>query len=401
MKKRSLLVTLLVFTALSSSAQLGNVAGKAKKSVVNKVEEKIEPKNDPKPATPAETPPAAKENDTPATGEPVEKTPATPPPPEPPKPTFEEIRAGLMELPVARLAPGDQYYQASDPLSGFQQKHVGQILFANAKTDKATMTDATFKNSFTSGEHIEARIFLETSICNYLTYTRTATKGSNNMNDFKCSMSTYLIINGDRSTKIKLDTDAKFEGEDRSLTCYRETVYATDANKKYNRERIVDALNKLPIGTYSIEMEVWAGDSTTSYYSTSLKPVCTGSFTYVKKTAANLSYGQKFTDIKAFKKDPVFEKKALDYLISYGTANGFHHKYLATMITSDWTVHYEAYSNRILNRTIHVYAKAKHQDGKCYMYEYELSQAYNNGKYVPELNYEGLLLGSERMIDCD
>ena len=111
--------------------------------------------------------------------------------------------------------------------------------------------------------------------------------------------------------------------------------------------------------------------------------------------------GAKFTDVKAYKKDPVFEKKALDFLNSYAVTNGFHHKYLATIITSDWTVHYEAYTNRILNRTINVYAKAKKDDGSCYMYKYELIQYYNNGKYAPELGYGGLLLGSEKEIDCD
>jgi hypothetical protein len=116
-----------------------------------------------------------------------------------------------------------------------------------------------------------------------------------------------VTINGER-----IERQFRLKEIDKKLATFSNPLYSY-VNKD-DTEFYREYLNKLPIGTSKVKVELWGGIQHTRYGNRTMKPICTGEFTMIRKTDKPLAYLRKFSEYEPKRKDPAVEAAALKVL---------------------------------------------------------------------------------------
>lgn len=299
---------------------------------------------------------------------------------------FENQRAKLRaEFPNLVPESDPSYQKHEGMVNSFHQNHVGQILFSKTAIPRDVSSDVGLSSTFTFGDDIHARLFLQTGFPNYYCYK----SGSNTpieTNDHRIVM--YVYVN-DRKQEDE-DMIKTFPKRDmKTKTSVDFQLYGTGKGGQEELNiKLVDRLNRLDPGTHQIRLEVYARAHMEGFnnYGSTLKPIASGEFTIVKEKGAVLKRGGDGFESYRAQKDSELEKATLAKVTQAFVKPGA--KYEKIVIGShDWEVERNPYNSTVLGRRAKVYAYFK-DDGACYLERFFMIQDFDGLNYQKTIRFE-------------
>jgi len=284
-------------------------------------------------------------------------------------------------------------YVKGNPFANqFHKDNVGKIFFSTTvTTNPEKLTAKSFTDTILYGQEIDVRYFLPTSICNYLVYDSANVTLEENR---ECNYVVTVTINGER-----IERQFRLKEIDKKLATISNPLYSY-VNKN-DTEFYREYLNKLPVGTSKVKVELWGGIQHTRYGNRTMKPICTGEFTMIRKTNKPLAYLKKFSEYQPKKKDAVIEVAAMKAMTLAMKEEGKTENYTkAVIMKEDWTISRDEYTGAILSRQLPVVGFFKKEDGTCHTQQFIIFQTYvGGGNYSTSVSaqYPGGVID----IDCD
>jgi hypothetical protein len=294
-------------------------------------------------------------------------------------------------------------YVKGNPFANqFHKDNVGKILFSTkVTTNPEKLTAKSFTDTILFGQEIDVRYFLPTSIRNYLVYDSvnvTLDENTHRMGEGSPNSCNYVVIvtiNGERIER----GDRLVKMDEKKLTTFSDPIYSY-VDKK-NTEFYREYLNKLPVGTSKVSVELWGGSRYPNDGNRTMKPICTGEFTMIRKTNKPLAYLKKFSEYQPKRKDPVIEAAAMKAMTLAMKEEGKTENYTkAVIMKEDWTISRDEYTGAILSRQLPVVGFFKKEDGTCHTQQFIIFQTYvGGGNYSTSVSaqYPGGVID----IDCD
>lgn len=186
--------------------------------------------------------------------------------------------------------------------------------------------------------------------------------------------------------------------DEKKLTTFRDPIYSSTS--KQNNDFYREFLNGIPVGTSKVKVELWGGSRYPSDGYRTMKPICTGEFTMIRKNDKPLNFQRKFNDNKSMKKDPAVEAAALKAMTLAMQQEGKTENYTKVLILeTDWKISSNEYTGAILSRSLPVVGFFKKEDGKCYERYFTIRQSYaGGGNYSTGLTVDG---AKTEAIDID
>jgi hypothetical protein len=295
---------------------------------------------------------------------------------------------------IIEYPQGEKDNIIADPaLFSFQDKYVGQIVFAKEKLSKDKTVETIFTNKFNFGDAIYARAFLKNPIYNYpIYYPGPSASRNDNHNWF-----VQVTINGDRNKTnsfIAGDNNApKYKG----WTTWQLFFYAKGEDAVENKDWFVQVLNNLLDGEHNLEMELYGGRDRIAYTN---GPIAKGTFTITKAGGKKLGVGRTWGVVNSKMKNNELEKQMVQAMKEKAASEGWKEDFSKAKITvDDWNVVKNEYTGEKLYRTIEGVIYAKWPEGHCTMQEFSFSQDWKGTAFSKSLSCSGI--GNQTTIDCD
>lgn len=298
---------------------------------------------------------------------------------------FENQRAKLRAEFPNMVPESDPAYQKHDGIANtFHQNHVGQILFSKTDIPRDVSSDAGLSSTFTFGDDIHARIFLQSSFWNYYGY-KSGTNTPVSSNDHRVVMYVYIddykrmedVIKTLPANDMKTKTSVGFP------------IYGlSKLGKEEPNMKLVDMLNDLSAGPHKVRLELYAHVHSPGFndYGPTLKPIAAGEFTLVKPEDIALKRGGPTCESFRKLKDSELEKATLAKVTGAFVKEGS--KYEKIVIGSaDWEVERNPYNSTVLARRALVYAYFKDK-GACYLQRFFMIQDFDGLAYQKTIRFE-------------
>lgn len=273
--------------------------------------------------------------------------------------------------------------------SKLHEKSVGKILFAK-KMDylaRGAEQENNTSTSFTFGEEIYFRVYMDNSLANYILNAHPEISKSNVDNNSYYTV--YFSFDGTEKKKFKISKTA-FENEDK----HEWTSFKGALNKGNNpgdpllwgefKNYIIELDGKLSNGTHTIKVEVHPCIDNPEPIE--LATVASGELTYIVNANSIDKNDQAFCLQKANMKDPVIEAKVLK---AFATDKGNLEckAKFARIISKEWEITRNDLTGRILRRHLVLIVVATNKEGKYFYKNCYISQEYIGGKFTDKINF--------------
>lgn len=294
------------------------------------------------------------------------------------------------------IPPGDPDYVSSTGVSTFNKQHAGEIVFSKSVIPKEISSSEKLAKAFDMSEQIQMRFFMATSLWNYYLYTPGSNEPKKNPKAF---YTTLLYIDNDTLHPIFIG-DKYLDKEIKNANTFKDAVIAVGEYKIYNNPYLIEKFNGLSYGSHNIRVELWAGDIVDATSPRSLRPICSGKFTLLKKDGQKIHKGKTMADVAVGMSDPELEASALKGINNYATAQRWKETFTELkIIGKEWYVVRNELTGAILSRRIDVYAKGVWPDGHCTGVIFGVAQQYDGTAYSKICYYNGI--GPTDKLECD
>ena len=373
-------LTLLAFLLLSahSEAQLGGLIKKAKDKTTEPKQEKT---------TPAETPPPANTSTQTSSGQ------TTTPKSTPGQQAVKKEEAPPQERKVLWPENGP-YWVKPDAPTPLHEKYVGQIVFSNQQLTPENTKESMFKNSFNIDEPIYGRVYIATSVKNYVVYGDNGA-GQNGWenNDGECSLQ-YTV---DSDPKVYVLRNYRRQGDTKSWITWQYFICARGENAEFNQADFINRMNSLPDGEHIIKFKLWGGGIAGR---SSISPIATAELKINKLPGKKMSLGRNWATYKSGMSNPALEKQMVEVMKEKASREGWKETFSkAKIIDKDWYTIRNEYTGIITGRSINAIVYAKWPDGHCTIQEFNFLQDWNGSAWSKVLQFNGI--GDQTTIDCD
>ena len=345
MKKMILLATILASFAFNANAQLDGLIKKAKEKTDTK-STKVETKS-----TPANTS---------NTSEPVKEK--------------AETKATGGEYPTQGIT------------SDVHKNNMGKIVFGPSYESIAFKKEipASFKNSFTFGEPIYVRAYLDNSLSNYLIKLLPNEDKSyiNNNAHFKA----HFFLDGVETFSQTLS--GLQVGENQEWTSFKGALYTGDhSGSPMFRGEFITFLNgldaKLSNGKHKIKVEIKPWINETNPVEGSV--VAAGEFDFMVNPNSINTNDDIFCIAKANMTDAKVEAATMkEYALEKGNSTDVK---FARIISKDWTIVRAPYTGTILRRNLDLHIVSINKEGKYVYKKCYISQEYISGKFQDKITF--------------
>ena len=349
MKKSILLAITFACVAFNTNAQLGGLLNKAKEKVETKTE-----KAETKTTTTAN-------NNTSTSSEPIKEKKST------------------KELSNAE-------YPTQGITSDVHKNNMGKIVFGPSYESIAFKKEipASFKNSFTFGEPIYVRAYLDNSLSNYLIKLLPNEDKSyiNNNAHFKA----HFFLDGVETFSQTLS--GLQVGENQEWTSFKGALFTGDhSGSPMFRGEFITFLNgldaKLSNGKHKIKVEIKPWINETNPVEGSV--VAAGEFDFMVNPNSINTNDDIFCIAKANMTDAKVEAATMkEYALEKGNSTDVK---FARIISKDWTIVRAPYTGTILRRNLNLHIVSINKEGKYVYKKCYISQEYISGKFQDKITF--------------
>ena len=376
MCKLTLTLLAFLFITTSAEAQLGGLIKKAKDKTTETKQEK---------PPPAQTPASGNTQTSSGTTTKTETTPA--------QQAVKKEEAPPAERKV--LWPeGSVYWVKPDAPTPLHEKYVGQIVFSSQQLTPENTKESMFKTSFNIDEPIYGRVYIATSVKNYVLYSGMGTgeTGWEN-NDGECSLQ-YTV---DNDPKVYVLKNYRRQGDSKSWITWQYFICARGEDAEFNQADFIARMNALSDGEHTIKFKLWGGGIAGR---SSISPIATAELKINKLPGKKMSLGRGWSMFKAGMTNPALEKQMVEVMKEKASNDGWKETFSkARIIDKDWYTVRNEYTGIITGRTINAVVYAKWPDGHCTAQEFNFYQEWNGSAWSKVLQFNGV--GNQTVIDCD
>lgn len=289
---------------------------------------------------------------------------------------------------------GSVYWVKPDAPTPLHEKYVGQIVFSSQQLTPENTKESMFKTSFNIDEPIYGRVYIPTSVKNYVVYGDNG-QGSNGWenNYGDCSLQ-YTV---DNDTKVNVLKNYSRDRDTKSWITWQYFISARGENAEFNQASFINHMNSLSDGEHTIKFKLWAGGIAGR---SSISPIATAEIRINKLPGKKMSLGRGWSFYKPAMSNPALEKQMVDVMKEKASRDGWKETFMkARIMDKDWYTVRNEYTGIITARTINAIVYAKWPDGHCTIQEFGFIQQWNGNTWSKVLEFNGV--GNQTEIDCD
>lgn len=280
-------------------------------------------------------------------------------------------------------------YKTQGFTSKLHEKSVGKILFAT-KMDFLAFgeeQESSVSNSFTFGEEIYFRVYMDNSLANYIMKAHPEIDKS--IVDKNSYYTVYFYFDGNEKKKVKISKTA-FESEHK----HEWTTFKGALDKGNNpgdpllwgefKNFITELDGKLSNGKHTIKVEIHP--SIDNPQPIELNAVASGELNYVVNSNSIDKSDEVFCLKKANMKDPIVEAKVLKSFAA-DKGNLESKAKFARILSKEWEITRNDLTGRILRRHLMLIVVAINKEGKYFYKNCYISQEYIGSKFVDKIDF--------------
>lgn len=292
----------------------------------------------------------------------------------------------------------DNYTPNQGTKTELHKKYENKIVLSKKPLAEGETSEASISNSFSIGEPIYGRVFLQTCLLNFAYVDKvTGENKKSTQGDFYT-----LVYVDDKLIEYQIHqgcSDESYHDFKNKFSFSVVLVGAAGSNEaiKYNSAHsLTDELVKLSSGSHIIRMEMFKGEIGFS----SPQPIATGEFTFVKKEGAEYKIGKTFNELGEKISDPQLEKECLEKFTVLAKKAKDEGIVSGVRALTNWGVAKNDLGVSLYrDRKIAILLKTP--DGRCVFSTSRITQNANNGGWDREIIVNNGDFGAfDQKLDC-
>ena len=298
------------------------------------------------------------------------------------------------EFKLTKANKSMKLYEDNGITSPTQEKYLRNLVFSSTPFEKGKDNESDFKTEFTFNDNIYFRAYMPHSIYNHPIFA--FPKGYESPKKNSYGEYYYKITVNGAPLVSENSTFWEDAAEDTKQTVMS-GAFLPDVSIEKRDQRIVEALNKLEPGDYTIRLEL----HTYTGAFECREPLCAGEFTYKKTGTENISIGNSWSQYIAGMHDENLEDQIKEIMYTRWGNESKTGIVEVKIANKEWSIERNEITGIIISRYIGAYVCTKTMNGACEVTRYTFKQRYDGSEYSNNLIYEGMYVDSTELIDCD